>query len=44
MDTALFALVAGIIAGFALGLTGGGGSALGAPLLVYIVGLSRIML
>ncbi|ALL01867.1 hypothetical protein Pyrde_1824 [Pyrodictium delaneyi] len=30
----------GLVAGFSLGLTGGGGSALGVPLLVYIVGLS----
>lgn len=35
-----YALLAGLISGFALGLTGGGGSILGVPLLVYMAGLS----
>ncbi len=34
------ALAAGLIAGVSLGLTGGGGSILGVPLLVYLAGLS----
>ncbi|MCE4628373.1 MAG: sulfite exporter TauE/SafE family protein [Desulfurococcales archaeon] len=37
--TILMALVAGLIAGVSLGLTGGGGSILGVPLLVYLAGL-----
>ncbi|MEB2837157.1 MAG: sulfite exporter TauE/SafE family protein [Desulfurococcales archaeon] len=36
----MLALVSGFIAGVSLGLTGGGGSILGVPLLVYVVGLS----
>jgi len=36
----LLALLSGLAAGVSLGLTGGGGSILGVPLLVYVVGLS----
>ncbi len=39
MDTSIAALIAGLISGVALGLTGGGGSILGVPLLVYLVGI-----
>ncbi|NPA75728.1 MAG: sulfite exporter TauE/SafE family protein [Euryarchaeota archaeon] len=39
MQTFIAALIAGLISGIALGLTGGGGSVLGVPLLVYMVGL-----
>ncbi len=34
------AVLSGILVGFALGLTGGGGSILAVPLLVYVVGVS----
>ncbi|MDE2228349.1 MAG: sulfite exporter TauE/SafE family protein [Alphaproteobacteria bacterium] len=38
--TALLALLSGSIVGFALGLSGGGGSILAVPLLLYVVGVS----
>ncbi|MCE4620207.1 MAG: sulfite exporter TauE/SafE family protein, partial [Desulfurococcales archaeon] len=39
-NSLVMAFVAGLIAGVSLGLTGGGGSILGVPLLVYLAGLS----
>ncbi len=39
MNAFITALISGLISGVALGLTGGGGSVFGVPLLVYLVGL-----
>jgi uncharacterized membrane protein YfcA len=39
MHTYLLSILSGIISGLALGLTGGGGSILAVPLLVYLVGI-----
>lgn len=38
--TILLSLVSGTVVGFTLGLIGGGGSILGVPLLIYVVGLA----
>ncbi|WP_456489092.1 sulfite exporter TauE/SafE family protein [Caminibacter pacificus] len=40
MHTYVFTLISGLLSGLALGLTGGGGSILAVPLLVYLVGIN----
>lgn len=37
--TSLLAIISGIVVGMVLGLTGGGGSVLAVPLLIYVVGI-----